>query len=105
MSTERDNVSSPTVVQLLAPEDRRSSIELLDIMAAFEESHGCSLADHWVDNDASSRSESPVSHLDTMMGEQDDPNNNSKVLRSWSPVSGAKKVFQSLSSEVKTAGS
>jgi hypothetical protein len=105
MPMDQNPTSTSSVhLNLLPPEERRTSIELLDIMAEFEQSQGCSLADHWTDRDGSLRSESPNSQLDGMeiTGDSEQPSNpNLNVAHAWSPVSAGKKVLESLSSEVQ----
>ena len=107
MTMEQGSMSNSSSVHLnlLPQEHRRTSIELLDIMAEFEQSQGCSLADHWTDNDVSLRSESPNSQFDSMETSTSDTEQPSNVehngSNSWSPVSAGKKVLESLSSEVQ----
>jgi hypothetical protein len=106
MPMEQNPSSTASVhLNLLPPEERRTSIELLDIMAEFEQSQGCSLAEHWTDHDGSLRSESPNSQLDGMEittgdGEQRS-NSDQSVSHAWGPVSAGQKVLESLSSEVQ----
>jgi hypothetical protein len=105
MEQNPTSTSSSVHVNLLPPEVRRTSTELLDIMAEFELSQGCSLAEHWTDHDVSLRSESPDSQFDAMQMtavDIDQPTNSDQnVAHSWSPVSAGMKVLESLSSEVQ----
>lgn len=71
---------------MITPKERRTSIELLDIMAEFEQSQGYPLLGrHWMRSNGRSsfRPESPVSDAESCEGDQ------KHVLRSWSPVSSS----------------
>lgn len=89
---------------MLAPAERRTSVELLDEVAALEQSVGFPLLErHWMasDDSSSERSASPVDlSLLTANGQPLDESQH-PVLRSWSPFSKSKKMA-SVSSNIQT---
>ena len=89
---------------MLAPADRRSSIELLDEVAEFEQSVGFPLLErHWVVkyDTSSERSASPVDP--TILTADGQPLDDSQhpVLRTWSPSSNGTKKLTSLPADIQ----